>query len=578
MEQYCIENIAGEDFENAVLKNKCIGKTVQPMLIFANRDVTLGEELVQMLEEYPYMEQTDVLVLCKNAPAQSRLYDILMDLELEVYAIVVKRKVFSRVGPFNDRLEQETNREFLCRAAEECGVLFLECAEVSWEKNCGEAALLTNAYLLVRYLEHLKTTGTLEEALTTHMLFAEQMGVGQYFKQTLTELMDEKQTAYQQIYLAAAPILILKGENLCYGVLANFADSLAAAFLRKGQRVIKMGGGEQGRDVEIALSRKMLYKAIIGFQAPILLQNNGSQCFVGRRFEFWFDHPMFFHTLLDRLPEQVTFLCQDGDHAEYINRMCTPNQGVHFPPAVNLIPLEPVVKTMDISFMGTCFDEESMWKVINQKEGMLGQAARELAEYLLANVDVSFDRVAGLFLETYPELLERYSYIEVMDNFYKACRVVPYTYRKRVIRTILDAGYELHVYGDSWKKYPVQKNDRLVIHDSVAPDKVSEIIRQSRISLNVMTWHKDGMTERIMEIMAAGCVCLTDESRYLKEHFTQWENIVMYQLDQLNMLPGLIRKLLDDDALQNKITANAYQKIKKEHTWEVRAEQFLRLL
>lgn len=503
------------------------------------------------------MEQTDVLVLCKNAPAQSRLYDILMDLELEVYAIVVKRKVFSRVGPFNDRLEQETNREFLCRAAEECGVLFLECAEVSWEKNCGEAALLTNAYLLVRYLEHLKTTGTLEEALTTHMLFAEQMGVGQYFKQTLTELMDEKQTAYQQIYLAAAPILILKGENLCYGVLANFADSLAAAFLRKGQRVIKMGGGEQGRDVEIALSRKMLYKAIIGFQAPILLQNNGSQCFVGRRFEFWFDHPMFFHTLLDRLPEQVTFLCQDGDHAEYINRMCTPNQGVHFPPAVNLIPLEPVVKTMDISFMGTCFDEESMWKVINQKEGMLGQAARELAEYLLANVDVSFDRVAGLFLETYPELLERYSYIEVMDNFYKACRVVPYTYRKRVIRTILDAGYELHVYGDSWKKYPVQKNDRLVIHDSVAPDKVSEIIRQSRISLNVMTWHKDGMTERIMEIMAAGCVCLTDESRYLKEHFTQWENIVMYQLDQLNMLPGLIRKLLDDDALQNKITADA---------------------
>lgn len=578
MEQYWTENIAGESFEDAALKNKCIEKTEEPILIFANRNVTSGEELVQMLEEYPYMEQTDVLVLCKNAPAQSRLYDILMDLELEVYAIIVKRNVFNRVGPFNDQLNQDTNREFLCRVVQECDLLFLECEEVAWKKRYEESALLTNAYILVRYLELLQMEGKLEEALTAYMIFAEERGGRQYFKQELAELMDEKRTRYNHIYLATAPFLILKGDAICYGVLVNFADALAAALLRKGQWVIRLGGGEQGKDVEIALSRRILYRAIIGFQAPILLQSTCPDCFVGQRFEFWFDHPMFFHTILDRTEVPVTFLCQDGDHADYINRMCAPNRGIHFLPAVNLTALEASEKKFDISFMGTYFDDKQMWEIINQKEGIQGKAARELAQYLLTHVDVSFDEAAALFLETYPQLLEEYSYVEVMENFFEACRVVPYTYRKRVIRTILDAGYELHVYGDSWKEYPKEEGDGLVLHDEVAPADMAKAISQSRISLNVMTWHKDGMTERIMEIMAAGAVCLTDESRYLKKHFSHLENVVMYRLDRLDMLPELIGRLLEDEKLRKRIAENAYRKIKEEHTWEVRANQLLTML
>ena len=45
-----------------------------------------------------------------------------------------------------------------------------------------------------------------------------------------------------------------------------------------------------------------------------------------------------------------------------------------------------------------------------------------------------------------------------------------------------------------------------------------------KVGLNIMTWHKYGMTERIANICLSGAVCLTDSSEYLRNNFNNNEN------------------------------------------------------
>ena len=181
-------------------------------------------------------------------------------------------------------------------------------------------------------------------------------------------------------------------------------------------------------------------------------------------------------------------------------------------------------------------------------------------------------------MQQYPKLFEEYPFEVIASGIWQAARIAPYAYRNQVIHLILQEGYELHVYGESWKSYPLQEGERLIIHDQVPPEKMCEEMSKAKISLNVMSWHKAGMTERIIEIMMSGSVCLTDETRYLKKHFKQMEDIVMYRLDQPDQLPKLIGQILNDDRLRCRIAKNAYEKVAAEHTWDIRAGQLLQLV
>jgi hypothetical protein len=245
-------------------------------------------------------------------------------------------------------------------------------------------------------------------------------------------------------------------------------------------------------------------------------------------------------------------------------------------PGADPLPESAGEKPYDISFMGTYFDEAAMWQSIDRLEGDVAVLCRQCTQALLEHVDLSYNDLRLLLEQQYPGLFVRYSMEEIAGTIWEACRIPPYAYRRRTVEKILESGYELHVYGDSWKAYPLKPGERLVIHEEIPPALMSGEMGKAKISLNVMSWHKAGMTERIIEILHSGSVCLTDETRYLREHFTQMEELVMFRLDELEQLPELIDRLLGDDRLREEIAANG-RKRAMEHTWDARARQLLEL-
>lgn len=88
-------------------------------------------------------------------------------------------------------------------------------------------------------------------------------------------------------------------------------------------------------------------------------------------------------------------------------------------------------------------------------------------------------------------------------------------YRHRVTRRSYRPESGWDVFGDSWTHCPLRKYPNLICHPGVTVEEGLHVWRQSRMSLNVMSWHKSGFTERMAGIMMAGAVLVTDNTGYL---------------------------------------------------------------
>ena len=150
-------------------------------------------------------------------------------------------------------------------------------------------------------------------------------------------------------------------------------------------------------------------------------------------------------------------------------------------------------------------------------------------------------------------------------------------YRDRVLRVLLDSGLTVNVFGDSWHNSPLAAYDNLVCHPDVTVEESLLIWQQSKLSLNIMSWHKAGFTERMANIMLAGAVLVTDDTRYLKGRYENGKDLVSFGLAERETLPERIKRLLSDTAERVRIAESGKEKTKQFHTWDIRAKEFFRV-
>ena len=101
-----------------------------------------------------------------------------------------------------------------------------------------------------------------------------------------------------------------------------------------------------------------------------------------------------------------------------------------------------------------------------------------------------------------------------------------------------------------------------------------EVYARAKLSLNIMTWHKDGFTERIANAMLQKSVVVTDRTTYLDKNFVDGEELLMFDLENLKKLPEQMKELLADEAKREQIAQRGYEKAQR-HTWQQRAEMIL---
>ena len=147
-------------------------------------------------------------------------------------------------------------------------------------------------------------------------------------------------------------------------------------------------------------------------------------------------------------------------------------------------------------------------------------------------------------------------------------------WRGKVVRTLVNAGIKVDVVGKGWEKLEdVVHKENLIIHPQTDSLTCLEMISQSKISVNVMPWFKDGAHDRVFNSILNGAVCVSDTSKYFCEELSEGEGVCYYNLQELDKLPIKVKDLLQNENEMQDIVARGMTKVLDMHTWAKRAEQ-----
>ena len=167
-------------------------------------------------------------------------------------------------------------------------------------------------------------------------------------------------------------------------------------------------------------------------------------------------------------------------------------------------------------------------------------------------------------------------YDELRIAFHKMIFIDMYVrnyWRGAAVRTLVNDGIRVDVVGKGWEELDgVERPECLVIHPQTDSLACLRMISRAKVSLNVMPWFKDGAHDRVFNSILNKTVCVTDPSRYLREELSEGEGVCYYELERLNGLPGIVKRLLGDPGLREEIVAAGIGKVWERHTWANRAD------
>lgn len=375
------------------------------------------------------------------------------------------------------------------------------------------------------------------------------------------------------------PVIVFKGDSsLCYGILTSFSDQLKDALISIGEDVIYVDPSETPID-ELIGKR---YKAIIAFMENIFYSvlDDGSflfDSFYGPKFNYWTDYPAFYYRYVQKVPKDYYILTQDRNYVNFINRYYRNLKAFFLPPggrkADRIIPFN--AREYDLSFAGSFLNWEDCVKGFNSADETTKIIVDNYLEFLVTEPDYTTEEAFRIVLERLGAHLSDDQFVQELSKVHRlADRGAARLYRQEIIQTILNSGITLDVFGDSWKNSPFADNEYLRIHPEVSAGSVSSIYENSKMSLNIMTWHKDSITERVLDAMMAGSIAISDYTPALDESFENSNEILLFSLKNINMVPDIIQNNIDN-AL---VAQNGCKKAMEQYSWVGFAKRFLYIL
>ncbi len=529
--------------------------------------------------------------ILRPAPEGISFLELLLDENLCAGTIKIEKELVVQAGGVNTYLAAKQKYELLIRIAKDMPVEFIEAEEeygksyitleddkkdvsdsYGWRTDCYVAGKysgeLRESGVFDAVVEAILMEGTTEERQQETLAFLEQM-IGQGEE-------------YWRLDEGGRPILVYKGDDICHNVLNVFAEQFGEALALAGKKVIYFDCGKEDLS-DLTGYMYQHFQAVIGVQSYLFSIKMKDEVhylheyIYGPKYNFVFDHPVWMRQHLMHQYPDFYVLTHDENYVAFTERYFG-RPAILFPPA-GMAPVQEgeVERVYDVSFVGAYGNYWNEVLLIHQME----RNTRFLANRFLLKMRRCPDLTAE---QAFVEVLEGYGIVlsdkEFLDLFYEMRRVVycvMHYYRDRVLRSILESGIRLDVFGDSWEKCPLRCYSNLICHPNVTVEESLAIWKKSKLSLNIMSWHKSGFTERMANIMLAGTVLVTDGTTYLEHRYGENE-LVMFRLVERNGLPEQMKRLLADNVLRQKIAENGRKKTMQQHTWEKRAEQFIEIL
>lgn len=277
----------------------------------------------------------------------------------------------------------------------------------------------------------------------------------------------------------------------------------------------------------------------------------------------------------------VVFGC-DRNFCDYMDRYFPMVKHTKFIPLSGSVYPEYVPykeRTIDILFTGTYTNPEN-YKTDAlsrfEKGSVMARFVEEMLEDIIINSQLTLPECLSRTLDKYNQKVSDSDFHELAMEFLVIDFYARFYYRDKVIRTLLDAGLKIDVYGNGWENFHAEHKENLIIHKG-GPYSASKALANAKIALNIMPWFKDGFQERIAAAMLSGTIAVTDESKFILKNFEDNKELLIFSLKEIESLPGRIQYLLDNPKEAAEIAEKGYKKIQS-HTWYDRTYDILRTI
>ncbi len=317
-------------------------------------------------------------------------------------------------------------------------------------------------------------------------------------------------------------------------------------------------------------------------------------------FNIMMDHPFHYKEALDLAPEQMILLCMDKNHVAYAKRFF-PNircveffahAGIELPgkgytgDAVLSDGNQEVCgkialakRPIDVLYAGGLSRYAAEGLVpdlgcIREFDAFL--LVRDALEWLIREPELTTEYVIEQCLLDRKVALDDQRLGEVVAELRFVDSFAVSFYREQAVRALAEHGVTVTVFGAGWERCEWE-SPNVVFGGQIMPRQVLELMCQSKVVFNTMTWFKRGAHDRVFNGMLAGAVVVSDESEYMKAHFNDGRELRMFSLREIGGLADLVKGLLEDLPLAQKIGVHGYQAAKGHHMWKHRLERILSL-
>lgn len=373
-------------------------------------------------------------------------------------------------------------------------------------------------------------------------------------------------------------VLLVKGKSQ-YSAMRNYIDEIELGFRMAGYNTCVLDAAEQSFDFQFEQLRNSI-KINILFTCNAMVSKIPKMIPDLLYITYLTDHPAIHWERLEELDEKaVVFVC-DRRHELYVKRYWPNIKHVKYIPlsgeaSGNYIPYSR--RSRDIVFAGSYRRPDKAYQDIFTCDENVSEIAKYLAESIIENPEQDLEMCLQNCLALFDMDISAERFQELMEEFINVDRYARCYYRDRMIRSLLENGLQVHVFGNGWKEFEGERKENLIIEKGdfyVARKAVAD----AKISLNIMPWFKEGFQERIAAAMLSGTVAVTDESIYIQDNFTDGKELVLYSLENLEVLPVKVKWLLEHPDEAEKIAVTGKERAKKGLTWQHRTFEMIRYM
>ncbi len=289
------------------------------------------------------------------------------------------------------------------------------------------------------------------------------------------------------------------------------------------------------------------------------------------------DHPMYYHHFLEKVPPNYHHISIDKNHEAYMRRFFPeiengpflPLAGTKLYPKKSNVPI--ACRKYDVAMVGNYCKPSTFDKYITRIDDEYTAFYHGMIEDLLTHPDKTVEEVAEAHLLAELTEVPEEELKKVMAALTFIDLYVRYTFRGRAVQELVDAGIKVYVFGDGWDLLECRHPENLMIMNNLNSEGCLKRLCQTKLSLNVMPWFKNGAHDRIFNSMLNGAVCLTDSSVYLDEILHDGKDCGIYSLAEMERLPEIAKELLSDSDRMQEIADGGYELARAGHTWAHRA-------